>query len=73
MPRNIVANAKALADELNKKGFKLVSGGTDNHLILIDLTTKGVPGKPAAVALEKAGIVLNYNTVPGETRKPSDP
>ncbi len=71
--KNVVANAKALAGELTKKGFKLVTGGTDNHLILIDLTTKGVPGKPAAVALEKAGIVLNYNTVPGETRKPSDP
>ncbi len=54
-------------------GFKLVSNGTDNHLMLINLTNKGVTGKIAAVALEKAGIVLNYNTVPGETRKPSDP
>ena len=69
----IVENAQALAVELVKKGFKLVSGGTDNHLILIDLTSRGVAGKPIAVALEKAGIVLNYNTVPGETRKPSDP
>lgn len=69
----IVENAKALAAELSGKGFKLVSGGTDNHLILIDLTNKGIAGKPTAVALEKAGIVLNYNTVPGETRKPSDP
>jgi glycine hydroxymethyltransferase len=69
----VVENAKALAAELSKKGFKLVSGGTDNHLILIDMTNRGVPGKPAAIALEKAGIVLNYNTVPGETRKPSDP
>jgi glycine hydroxymethyltransferase len=68
-----VENAKALAAELVKKGFKLVSGGTDNHLMLIDLTNKNIPGKPAAVALEKAGIVLNYNTVPGETRKASDP
>ncbi|MFA6505041.1 MAG: serine hydroxymethyltransferase [Treponemataceae bacterium] len=69
----IVENAKVLAAELTKKSFKLVTGGTDNHLILIDMMSKGVPGKPAAVALEKAGIVLNYNTVPGETRKPSDP
>jgi glycine hydroxymethyltransferase len=71
--RKTVENAKVLAAELSAKGFKLVTGGTDNHLILIDMTGKGVPGKPAAVALEKAGIVLNYNTVPGETRKPSDP
>ena len=71
--RKTVENAKVLAAELSAKGFKLVTGGTDNHLILIDMTSKGVPGKPAAVALEKAGIVLNYNTVPGETRKPSDP
>lgn len=71
--KQVVENAKILAAELVKRGFKLVTGGTDNHLILIDMTTKGVPGKPAAVALEKAGIVLNYNTVPGETRKPSDP
>ena len=68
-----VANAKVLAAELMAKGFKLVSGGTDNHLILIDLSTKNVTGKVMAVALEKAGIVLNYNTVPGETRKASDP
>lgn len=71
--KNIVANAKALAAELSNKGFKLVTGGTDNHLILIDMMSRGVPGKPAAIALEKAGLVLNYNTVPGETRKPSDP
>ncbi len=69
----IVDNAKILASELVSKGFKLVSGGTDNHLMLVDLTNKGLGGKPFAIALEKAGIVLNYNTVPGETRKPSDP
>ncbi len=66
-------NAKALAAELVARGFNLVSGGTDNHLMLIDLSNKGVTGKEMAVALEKAGIVLNYNTVPGETRKASDP
>lgn len=68
-----VENARVLAQELVKHGFELVSGGTDNHLILIDLRNKNIPGKPAAIALEKAGLVLNYNTVPGETRKPWDP
>ncbi|MBN1499758.1 MAG: serine hydroxymethyltransferase [Spirochaetes bacterium] len=71
--KEVVENAKCLAQELTARGFKLVSGGTDNHLILIDLTSKNITGKQMAVALEKAGIVLNYNTVPGETRKPSDP
>jgi glycine hydroxymethyltransferase len=69
----IVANAKALADELMTLGFDLVSGGTDNHLILIDLTSKGVPGKPAAQALDRALIETNYNTVPFDPRKPFDP
>ena len=69
----IVANAKALATALIERGFDLVSGGTDNHLILIDLTSKGVPGKPAAQALDRAGIELNYNTVPFDPRKPFDP
>lgn len=68
-----VENAKCLASELISYGFNLVSGGTDNHLMLVDLSNKEVTGKLAAVALEKAGIVLNYNTVPGETRKASDP
>jgi len=70
---NVVKNAQVLAAALMKKGFHLVSGGTDNHLMLVDLTNKNVTGKAAAVALETAGIVLNYNTVPGETRKASDP
>src|SRR5688572_17004500 len=69
----IVANAKALAAGLNDRGFDLVSGGTDNHLILIDLTNKGVAGKVAAKALDRAGIELNYNTVPFDPRKPFDP
>ncbi|HPW51058.1 MAG TPA: serine hydroxymethyltransferase [Spirochaetota bacterium] len=71
--RKTVENAQALAKALTARGFNLVSGGTDNHLLLIDLNNKGIPGKPYAVALEKAGIILNYNTVPGETRKASDP
>jgi glycine hydroxymethyltransferase len=71
--RAIVKNAKALADELLARGFDLVSGGTDNHLILIDLTSKGVPGKVAAKALDRAGLETNYNTVPFDPRKPFDP
>lgn len=69
----IVANAKALATALRERGFDLVSGGTDNHLILVDLTSKDIGGKPAAKALDKAGIELNFNTVPYDTRKPFDP
>jgi len=71
--KNIVDNAKALAKHLIDHDFTLVSGGTDNHLMLVDLSNKKLTGKVLAVALEKAGIVLNYNTVPGETRKASDP
>ncbi len=69
----IVANAKALAEALTEQGFDLVSGGTDNHLILIDLTNKGVEGRPAAKALDRAGIELNFNTVPFDPRKPWNP
>ncbi|MCX4660664.1 serine hydroxymethyltransferase [Streptomyces uncialis] len=69
----VVANAKALASALLGHGYDLVSGGTDNHLILIDLTSKDVPGKIAAKALDRAGIVVNYNTVPYDPRKPFDP
>ncbi|MEU7999668.1 serine hydroxymethyltransferase [Catellatospora sp. NPDC049111] len=69
----VVANAKALATALNDRGFDLVSGGTDNHLLLIDLTGKGVEGKPAAKALDAAGIELNFNTVPYDPRKPWSP
>ncbi|MEW2358653.1 serine hydroxymethyltransferase [Spirillospora sp. NPDC029432] len=69
----VVANARALAAALVERGFDLISGGTDNHLILIDLTGKGVPGKPAAKALDAAGIELNHNAVPFDPRKPFDP
>jgi glycine hydroxymethyltransferase len=69
----VVANAKALAAALTERGFSLVSGGTDNHLILIDLTGKNIEGKPAAKALDRAGIELNFNTVPFDTRKPWNP
>jgi glycine hydroxymethyltransferase len=69
----VVVNAKALAAALVDRGFELVSGGTDNHLILIDLTNKGIGGRPAARALDRAGMELNYNTVPYDVRTPFDP
>src|SRR5579864_9069180 len=69
----VVANAKALADALLARGYDLVSGGTDNHLLLVDLTSKGIAGKPAAKALDRAGIELNFNTVPFDPRRPFDP
>jgi glycine hydroxymethyltransferase len=71
--RAVVANAAALAEELMKLGVTLVSGGTDNHLILADLSPKDVPGKVASRALDAAGIVCNYNSVPFDRRKPFDP
>jgi glycine hydroxymethyltransferase len=69
----IVENAKALAAGLAKRGFGVVTGGTDNHLLLVDVTSKGVTGKQLAQALDRAGIVLNYNTVPFDPRRPFDP
>ena len=71
--QNIVHNAKALAGALTARGFSLVTGGTDNHLIVIDLTNKNVPGKVASAALARAGLVCNSNTVPFDPRKPFDP
>jgi glycine hydroxymethyltransferase len=71
--KRIVENAKVLAGELVAKGFGVTTGGTDNHLMLVDLTSKNVAGKPAAQALDKAGIVANYNAVPFDPRKPFDP
>ncbi len=69
----VVANAKALAAALLDRGYDLVSGGTDNHLLLVDLTSKGIAGKPAAKALDRAGIELNFNSVPFDQRRPLDP
>jgi glycine hydroxymethyltransferase len=66
----VIANARALAAALTEKGFNLVSGGTDNHLLLVDLRNKGITGKDAEKALDKAGITVNKNTVPGETASP---
>ncbi|MRR58882.1 MAG: serine hydroxymethyltransferase [Deltaproteobacteria bacterium] len=66
----IIKNAKALADSLMKNGLRLVSGGTDTHLMLVDLTSTGLTGKAAEEALDKAGITVNKNTIPNETRSP---
>ncbi len=69
----IVANAKALAEQLMAKGYTLVTGGTDNHLMLVDLTNKGISGRKAASALNRCGIELNGNAIPFDPRKPFDP
>jgi glycine hydroxymethyltransferase len=66
----VVKNAKALADALVKRGFNLVSGGTDNHLMLVDFTGTEITGKVAEATLEKAGITVNKNAVPFDTRSP---
>ncbi|MBI5048093.1 MAG: serine hydroxymethyltransferase [Deltaproteobacteria bacterium] len=68
--KQIVANAKTLAAELMNKGYDLVSGGTDTHLMLVDLTKKDITGKDAEDALVRAGITVNKNTIPFETRSP---
>lgn len=73
--KQIVKNAKVLANELARLGWRVVSGGTDSHLILVDtwMNGKGIPGKEAEAKLEKARIICNKNTIPGETRSPFDP
>lgn len=67
---NVVVNAKALAESLLSQGFNLVTGGTDNHLILMDLSDREITGKVAEIALDEAGITVNKNTVPNEKRSP---
>jgi glycine hydroxymethyltransferase len=71
--RQIVKNAKALAEKLLEYGFNLVSGGTDNHLILIDLRNKNIGGKKLAKALDRARIVTNYNSIPNDPAPPANP
>ncbi len=71
--QQIVKNNRALAEELKKYNFKLISGGTDNHLVLIDLTNKNITGKRTQDLLEKAGMVVNKNTIPYDPRSPYDP
>jgi glycine hydroxymethyltransferase len=68
--RQIVRNAAAMADALTRAGFRLVSGGTDNHLMLVDLSPVGLTGKDAAAALDRAGIIVNKNAIPFDTRSP---
>jgi glycine hydroxymethyltransferase len=68
-----VANARTLAHELMRRQFRLVSGGTDNHLILVDVTSRGLTGKQAEKALDHAGITVNRNGIPFDTRPPLDP
>jgi glycine hydroxymethyltransferase len=69
----VIANAKVLAEALQRAGFPIVSGGTDNHLMLVDVTAKGVTGKQAEHALDAAGITVNKNMIPFDPRKPLDP
>jgi len=71
--RQIVKNAQALAESLKKQGLKLITDGTDNHLILVDLTSTGLSGKEAEKLLEDVGIYLNRNTIPYDPRSPFDP
>ncbi|MGB9706775.1 MAG: serine hydroxymethyltransferase, partial [Microgenomates group bacterium] len=71
--RQVVKNAKVLGGELKKYGFDLVSGGTDNHLVLVDLRNKKIGGKEAAVVLEEAGIVVNANSIPHDPAPPFRP
>jgi glycine hydroxymethyltransferase len=68
--KQVVKNAHSMADALIQKGYDIVSGGTDNHLMLIDLRNKGVTGKQAEIALDSAGITCNKNAVPYDTQPP---
>jgi glycine hydroxymethyltransferase len=68
--KDVIANTKMLSDVLLKRGYDVVSGGTDNHLILVSFLDKTFSGKEADIALGNAGITVNKNTVPGETRSP---
>jgi len=67
----VLANAKALASGLQKRGFRIVSGGTDTHLMLVDVTSKGITGKEAEVALDEAGITVNKNAIPYDEKPPA--
>jgi glycine hydroxymethyltransferase len=69
----IIANAQVLAEELKRHGFRLVSGGTDTHLLLVDVTPRGLTGKVAERALDRAGITVNKNLIPFDKRPPLDP
>jgi glycine hydroxymethyltransferase len=71
--KQIKANAKVLERKFTEFGYRLMFGGTDNHLLLIDVTPKGITGKDAEEALDKAGITLNKNMIPDDTRSPFNP
>ena len=71
--KNVIKNAQAMANELMKRGYKIISDGTDNHLMVVDMTSKAVSGKESEVALEKVGISTSRSTIPFDTRKPFDP
>lgn len=71
--RQVVENGRTLAESMMANGFNLITGGTDNHLLLVDVTSKNIGGKPAAKALDQAGIVVNYNAIPFDPRKPGSP
>ena len=73
--KQVIKNAKVLADTLTKKGWRIVSKGTDTHLFLVDtwVDGKGISGKEASDLLEKNGIIVNKNTIPFDTRSPMDP
>jgi glycine hydroxymethyltransferase len=71
--KQVVKNAKALAHELQRLGFRIISGGTDSHLLLVDTIGRGISGREASTRLEKAGIIVNMNTIPHDPRPPMDP
>src|SRR5262249_11461776 len=69
----VVRNAKSLAARIAKRGYRIVSGGTDNHLMLVDVFSKGINGKQAEQALDRAGITVNKNTIPFDVNPPMTP
>lgn len=71
--QRILDNAKALGEELASRGYRLVTGGTDTHMLVVDVTPKGISGRQASQALDRAGIVCNFNAIPYDPRKPFDP
>jgi glycine hydroxymethyltransferase len=71
--KSIISNSKALAGAMIESGFRITSGGTDNHLMLVDVTSKGVTGKEMQDILQAADIIVNKNMIPFDTRKPFDP
>jgi glycine hydroxymethyltransferase len=69
--QQVLANARVLAEELMKRGYKVVSGGTDTHLMLVNLNSRGVTGKDAETALDASGIIVNKNAVPYDEKPPA--